>query len=115
MGYFPNSTAWEFWAADNCFKCRHWPQSDDDPACAVEMAHMLHNYDQGDDGEDCAVRSILSMLIPRSGIENERCAMFADRDGLTEKHLRDWQKYKAIMAERDGAQTPEIPTGHSPQ
>lgn len=103
MGYFPNSTAWEYWAPNNCFKCAHWPRTDEAPPCPVEMAHMIYNYQQGDDGEDCPVRTILDWLIPRKGIENDRCAMFKDRDGITEKHLRDWEKYKAIMAERSAA------------
>lgn len=105
MGYFPNSTSWEFWAEDNCFKCAHWPRSDDDDPCAVEMAHMLHNYGQGDDGEDCPVRSILGMLIPREGIENKQCALFAafdpdDADELERQRLASQPaKYEAALIE----------------
>lgn len=103
MGYFPNATAWDCWAPDNCFKCSHWPKDEDGPPCPVEMAHMLYNYDQGDEGEPCKVRSILDMLIPRTkdGLGNKRCAMFKDKDGLSLRHTRDWEKYKALMAERD--------------
>jgi hypothetical protein len=98
MGYFPNSTAWEYWAEDNCFKCAHWPQIDDEPGCAVEMAHMLFNYDRDNE----AIKSILDLLIPQTKdkLGCEQCAMFKDRDGVTDEHLRDWAKYKAIMAER---------------
>ena len=103
MGYFPNMTSWEFWAPDNCFKCAHWPKTEDDDPCPVEMAHMLFNYKQGDDGEECPVRTMLDMLIPRKGIENQRCAMFKDKDNLADRHLRDWEKYKALMAERSAA------------
>ena len=105
MGYFPNSTAWDFWAPDNCFKCAHWPKGEGDPPCPVEMAHMLFNYSA--EGE---AKTILDMLIPIEGIENKRCAMFKDRDNLTERHLRDWEKYKAVMAERDAHRTPANPT-----
>jgi hypothetical protein len=100
MGYFPNSTSWEIWAADNCFKCAHWPKDEDGPPCPVEMAHMLFNYDQ-EPGDP--VEIILSALIPQEsgGIGNERCAMFHDKHNLSDRHLRDWAKYKALMAERD--------------
>lgn len=103
MGYFPNMTAWECWATDNCFKCAHWPKNDDAPNCPVETAHMLFNYDLCNDTESPGAQ-MLEMLIPTSkgGLGNEKCAMFHNRDGVTEKHLRDWEKYKAIMAEATG-------------
>ena len=100
MAYFPNMTAWEFWAADNCFKCSHWPKGDDDPACPVEMAHMLYSYELCN-AENHPGKVILDMLIPQDGIETKRCSMFTARHGLTEKHLKDWEKYKAVMAEMD--------------
>jgi hypothetical protein len=105
MAYFPNATAWEFWAEDNCFKCLHWPKAEDDEPCPVEMAHMLYNYQQGDEGEDCPIRTMLDMLIPRDGIANKRCAMFrasvdAEADEA-ERHRLAAQpaKYAAAMAE----------------
>lgn len=103
MGYFPNATAWEYWAADNCFKCAHWPKDDDSPGCPVEMAHMLYSYDLCNE-TDHPGKVILDMLIPRMKDDcgNEKCAMFKDRHGLSARHLRDWEKYKAIMAERVG-------------
>jgi hypothetical protein len=104
MAYFPNSTAWECWATDNCFKCAHWPKDEDDEPCPIEMAHMLYNYKQGDLGEDCPVRTMLDMLIPRNGIENRQCALFllsdaADADEA-ERHRLAAQpaKYAAAMA-----------------
>lgn len=105
MGYFPNMTAWEFWAADNCFKCKHWPKDDDAPCCPVEMAHTLYNYELCNKDDDPG-KIILDMLIPTSkdGVHNEKCAMFTHRNGVTEKHLRDWEKYKAIMAEAERSQ-----------
>jgi len=103
MGYFSNATEWDFWASDNCFKCAHWPKGDDDPPCPVEMAHMLFNYELCN-ADDSPGKAILDMLIPRrkNGAGNNRCAMFKDRDGLTKRHLRDWAKYKALTAEREG-------------
>lgn len=104
MGYFPNATAWEVWASDNCFKCAHWPKDDEAPACPVEMAHMLYSYELCNDTGPG--KSILDMLIPpaKDGVGCGRCAMFKDRDGLSDKHLRDWEKYKAVMAERSAAE-----------
>jgi len=104
MGYFPNMTAWEFWAADNCFKCAHWPKDDDAPGCPVEMAHTLYCYELCN--SDSPGKVILDLLIPntKDGLGCEKCAMFQPRNGVTEKHLRDWAKYKAIMAE---AATPQ--------
>jgi hypothetical protein len=101
MGYFPNGSSWADWASDNCFKCAHWPQDDDAPGCPVEMAHNLYNYDFCNE-KDHPAKVILDMLIPetKDGLGCERCAMFKDRDKLTDKHLRDWAKYKAIMEAR---------------
>lgn len=111
MGYFPNMTSWEIWAADNCFKCDHWPQNDDAQPCPVETAHMLYNYDFCND-KDHPAKVMLDMLIPpdKSGLGCERCAMFRHRNGVTDKHLKDWEKYKAIMAEMAGQSDPLPPT-----
>lgn len=102
MGYFPNMSAWEFWAVDNCFKCAHWPKDEDAPPCPVESAHMLYGYDLCNDKESPGA-VMLEMLIPtdKSGVGCEKCAMFTARNGVTEKHLKDWEKYKAIMAENE--------------
>jgi len=65
------------------------------------MAHTLYSYELCNAKDDPGKR-ILDMLIPPTadGVGCAKCAMFRDRDGLSEKHLRDWAKYKAIMAER---------------
>jgi len=107
MGYFPNMTSWECWAADNCFKCRHWPKDEDAPACPVEMAHNLYAYELCNE-KDHPGKVILDMLIPvrADGLGNKKCAMFATRNGVSDKHLKDWEKYKAAMAEAS-----RIPTG----
>jgi hypothetical protein len=107
MGYFPNMTSWEIWASDNCFKCAHWPKDDDAPPCPVEMAHNLYGYDLCNEA-DHPGKVMLDMLIPptKDGLGCQQCAMFRDRDGLSAKHLRDWDKYKEIMATRDIRSTP---------
>ena len=104
MAYFPNATAWEFWATDNCFRCAHWPKDDYARACPVEMAHMLYSYELcNEDAHPGKV--ILDMLIPQSkdGLSAEKCALFQPKNGVTDKHLRDWEKYKACMAEMSEA------------
>lgn len=108
MGYFPNSTSWECWAPDNCFKCAHWPKDEDGPPCPVETAHMLFNYT-----DNAELRTTLDLLIPQTKdqLGNKRCAMFKDKDGLSQRHLRDWEKYKALMAERD---TQRVIEGRTP-
>lgn len=103
MGYFPNMTAWEYWAADNCMRCSHWPKDENAPGCPVEMAHMLYSYQLCNDA-DHPGKIILDMLIPTGKLENKRCAMFSPKHGVTDRHLKDWEKYKAIMAE--AASTP---------
>lgn len=102
MGYFPNMTSWEYWAVDNCNRCAHWPKDDDAPPCPVEMAHTLYAYDLCNE-TDHPGKDMLDMLIPisKDGCGNDKCAMFQSRDGVTDKHLKDWQKYKAIMADME--------------
>lgn len=99
MGYFSNSTEWDFWASDNCMKCRHWPKTDEAPGCPVEMAHMLYGYELCNE-TDHPGKVILDMLIPRNkgDVGNRKCAMFVNKDGVTDRHLKDWEKYKAAMA-----------------
>ena len=105
MAYFPNMTAWEYWAADNCFKCLHWPKDDDAPGCPVDMAHALYSYELCN-AEGTPGKTILDMLIPETadGLGAEQCAMFHRRDGFSERQITDWAKYKAAMEE--AAQSP---------
>lgn len=99
MAYFPNMTSWEIWATDNCFRCSHWPKDDDAPACPVEMAHNLYSYELCN--ETSPGKVILDMLIPptKDGCGAERCAMFKPKNGVTDTHLKDWDRYKAAMEE----------------
>ena len=100
MAYFANMTEWECWATDNCFRCAHWPKSDDAAACPVEMAHTLYSYELCNE-EANPGKVILDMLIPpkKGGLGNAKCAMFMAKNGVTYRHLRDWERYKAAMAE----------------
>jgi len=100
MAYFPNHTSWECWAVNNCNRCSHWPMKDDAPPCPVDMAHTLYSYELCNE-KDNPAKIILDMLIPDKKCDAGKCAMFSPRNGVTEKHLRDWDKYKAIMAEAD--------------
>lgn len=104
MGYFSNATEWDGWAADNCFRCAHWPKDEDAPACPVEQAHMIYNYDLCN-ADDTPGKAILDMLIPRKkgNCYNERCAMFQHKNGVTDRHLKDWTKYKEVMEEASRA------------
>lgn len=98
MGYFPNMTAWEIWAVDNCFRCSHWPTKEDGDMCPVEAAHTLYSYELCNE-ESHPGKIILDMLIPETDRGCGKCAMFSARNGVTDKHLKDWAKYKAAMEE----------------
>ena len=87
MASFPNMISWECWAPDNCFRCSHWPKTEDAPACPVEMAHMLYSYELCNSKDDPG-KIILDMLIPPDGIGAGKCAMFSPRHGVTDKHLK---------------------------
>jgi len=70
MGYFANGTEGDIYAEKWCSRCVH---NQPDEPCQVWMLHMLHNY------EECNKKdSFLHALIPRNGIENERCRMFVE-------------------------------------
>jgi len=100
MGYFPNGTSGMCYEEEFCAKCLH--SGADGVSCNVMLIHNLYNYQQcKETPEGKAVEAILDLLIPRTkdGLWNEKCSMFARKNGVTEKHLRDWAKYKAIMAE----------------
>lgn len=96
MGYFSNMTEWEAWASSNCFRCGHWPKDEEAPGCPVEMAHNLFNYELCN-ADDHPGKVILDMLIPRDSRNcgNKRCAMFTARNGVTDRHLKDWEKNDA--------------------
>lgn len=80
MGYFSTGTEGAEYQSQHCSHCVH------DGACAVWLAHMLHNYD------DCNKKgSILHLLIPRrkDGPGNEKCRMFhtASEDDQVDPNL----------------------------
>lgn len=106
MGYFSNGTEGMIYEDTYCLKCVHWPKDDDASGCPVLMAHHLYAYEMCNQAENPA-KVILDMLIPPTkGLGNDRCAMFSRKDGLTAKHLKDWEKYKAVMAEAESAKGP---------
>ncbi len=74
MGYLPNGAAGDRYEAAYCDHCAH--QNHEGEGCAVWLAHMLHNYDECNKKD-----SILHILIPRNGIENEQCKMFVKKKG----------------------------------
>lgn len=73
MGYFPNSTAFDYYYNEYCSKCVHWVEEEEQSGCPIIDAHWLYNYDDCNNPE-----SILHILIPRDKeeIHNQRCAMF---------------------------------------
>lgn len=75
MAYFPNGTSGDWYEQEYCSRCVHgkWlhDATGDVPMCAVMTAHLIHNYDECN-----KPGSILHILIPRNGIDNEQCKMF---------------------------------------
>ncbi|QEH81152.1 hypothetical protein EIK56_24940 [Sphingomonas sp. C8-2] len=71
------------------------------------MAHTLYSYELCSH-TDHPGKVILDLLIPQSKRGGPgKCAMFQHKNGITDKHLRDWDKYKAAMAEmKEAAQRP---------
>jgi hypothetical protein len=70
MGYFSNGTDGEMYYETFCANCVH-NGDEDGPYCPVWAAHKEYNY------RDCNDKnSILHILIPRKGVENEECTMF---------------------------------------
>lgn len=105
MAYFPNGTSGMIYEEQVCAKCAHYGEGDDVGGCPVLLIHNLYNYDQCADTEHGkAIECILDLLIPRTknDLGNEKCSLFAHKYGVTAQHLRDWEKYKAIMAEASG-------------
>ena len=68
MGYFSNGTDGIEYGEQYCQFCVH---DNEEKGCPVMMAHFVYNYDECNND-----KSILHILIPRKGIENEVCLMF---------------------------------------
>lgn len=82
MGYFPNSTAFDFYNAKYCQHCVNNTKKDDEYyMCIIQALHLEHNYDACNDD-----KHIIHKLIPRDGIKNKECSMFRviDPDRCTE-------------------------------
>ena len=80
MGYFSNGTEGDVYQEAYCFRCAHWRDDDDGrgPGCPVWDAHLLYAYEEADSGSNA--EAILDLLIPRSGISNERCRLFVAKE-----------------------------------
>lgn len=83
MAYFPNGTAHEAWAVENCNKCANYyhlqpehPDYDAEKNCPIELAHLLFNY------ESEAHQEVLDVLIPQTkdGLGAEQCRMFRPKN-----------------------------------
>lgn len=109
MGYFSNSCEGDAWEADNCAHCIHSKQDEDAGMCPVMLAHMTFAYELCNE-EQHPGKVILDWLIPRnkSGVGNRRCAMLVRRNGVTDKQLKDWDRYKAAMAEMDATRPADL-------
>lgn len=96
MGYFPNGTEGQIYEAIYCAKCIHRNGYDGNGACAVMVAHLLHNYKECDKPD-----SILHELIPLDGIENGQCKMFVESArvyvGTFPEHLRQWADKNRVL------------------
>lgn len=73
MGYFSNGSEAEMYESRYCRRCVHGDGAGSG-GCAVMLAHFMRNYDDCNNDD-----SVLHILIPRKGIENERCTMFHER------------------------------------
>jgi hypothetical protein len=110
MGYFPNSCAGDWYESQYCNKCAH-QNTPEDEGCPIWNAHILWAYELCNESEHIG-KHILDLLIPiaENGVDMEKCTMFQPKNGVTEKHLRDWEKYKAIMAEASGERSQGQPS-----
>ncbi len=106
MGYFPNGTSGADYEGAYCVHCIHYEAEPGGLGCPVMNLHTLYNYDQFKaTPEGKMIEAVLNALIPRaeSDLHNDRCAMFVNRLAVTDEHLKDWEKYKAAMAEMSTA------------
>lgn len=73
MAYFSNGTEGMIYQHDFCSRCIH------NGNCSVWEAHLIYNYRECNNKE-----SILHLLIPRNGTENEQCTMFIQSNEVTQ-------------------------------
>jgi hypothetical protein len=70
MGYFSNGGEGADYQHNWCNRCIHDRNHD----CAVWLLHLLMNYEQN---KNQSAANVLDVLIPRDGVGNKQCAMFA--------------------------------------
>lgn len=109
MGYFSNATEGDAWESQNCAHCVHNKQDEDAGMCPVMLAHITFAYELCNETEHPG-KVILDWLIPRrkGDTGNKQCAMLTRRHGLSDKQMKDWTRYKAVMAEMEAAR-PALP------
>lgn len=92
MGYFSNGTEGMYYQERYCNRCWHDRNQD----CPIWLAHLTHNYKECNNPE-----SILHMLIPRDGIENKECKLFAESSkvyhGTLPERLREWANKNGVI------------------
>jgi len=89
MGYFPNGTSGELYQDEFCSRCL-FSNRREGISCPIWRLHLVHNYDECNKPD-----SFLHALIPRDGIDNERCKFFVDRGDLTPNQI---EKFDAMRA-----------------
>ena len=77
MGYFSNNDEADRWQAQWCARCVHEPITSETD-CPIRQAHWLYGYDAYKEGG--MTKAVLDLLIPKYGAQNERCAMFIERE-----------------------------------
>jgi hypothetical protein len=75
MGYFSNSSEWDWYWKQNCDRCRHETSDPDDDTkgCPIQALHFLHNEDACDDKHH-----FLHTFIPLVKGVNQQCTMFIE-------------------------------------
>ena len=77
MGYFANGTEGMLYMEEFCDSCVHGED------CAVWKAHLEYSYKESNNPE-----SILHLLIPRTGIQNEPCRMYINQGGESDDKVK---------------------------
>ncbi len=106
MGYFSNGSEGMDYEDGVCLHCKHAPTGGS--ACAVLMAHSLWNYEALAIGGDKTKAMVLEAMIPRLGLWNDVCTLFAAIDPTHADAARQWHSQVAQAAqERDARMAPK--------
>lgn len=77
MGYFSNGTEGMMYEEAFCRRCIHYGP-EEGPGCPVWLAHLLFAYEECN--SDSNAKTMLDMLIPVKGIDNQQCMMFVEKE-----------------------------------